>query len=634
MAGFVELNVLNEWIALAMKGGQIGWWSRNLRDETVVWSEELEGLFGFERGEFKGQRAQLLDLIHPDDREDYQQAVEQAIETGSEFVYDFRFLHRSGEWRWMEGRGRAHYDEEGPAMLFGIGIDITERKRVEIALRESEAVNHSIMEASADVIKVLDLDGILFYINRRGIELIELDDAESVLGKPWWEIYPKDEHPDMQRSIERVKAGQAHRFQALRTSARGTPRWWDVQVTPVYGIEDQITEILIVSRDITEARMAEEALREADKRKDEFLATLAHELRNPLAPIRYAVDLMKSSGEIPEQMAWIRDVIDRQVSQMGRLLDDLLDVGRVTQNRLQLRRETLQLGEVVESALEGTRPLMEANQHALVIDLPKEPILIEGDKTRLAQVFLNLLNNAAKYTEAKGRIELSARSKGDVVEVVVKDNGIGIRPSSLPRVFEMFSQEDSALERSQGGLGIGLSLVKGLVELHGGKVRAQSAGLGKGSAFTVTLPMVAGSAGPETEKESTVLNLPKPLRVVVVDDNVDSAVILAHIVTELKCEVETAHDGPSCLEKAAEMRPDVVLLDIGLPCMNGYEVARAIRSEPWGKGVFLAALTGWGQEEDRRKTKEAGFDEHLVKPVGLTELSHLFEELSERSRGA
>jgi signal transduction histidine kinase len=374
----------------------------------------------------------------------------------------------------------------------------------------------------------------------------------------------------------------------------------------------------------------EQALKDADRRKDEFLATLAHELRNPLAPIRNAAQVLKEKGLFGPELVWARDVIDRQAGQMARLLDDLLDVSRITRGKLELRPVRVTLAEVVQSAVETSRPAINGGGHALTVALPPEPVWLGADPVRLAQVFANLLNNAAKYTDRGGAIRLSAERAGAEVVVSVKDSGIGIAPEVLPRLFEMFSQATPALERSQGGLGIGLSLVKGLVQMHGGRAEARSAGPGRGSEFVVRLPVAA--APPVSEQPAAAAEQPcfAGCRVVVADDNRDAADSLALMLTLMGHEVRTARDGQEAVDLAEAFRPDVVLLDIGMPRLNGYDAARHIRARPWGKDVLLVAVTGWGQEEDRRRSEAAGFNWHLVKPASPAALEKLLGAVARR----
>jgi signal transduction histidine kinase len=373
------------------------------------------------------------------------------------------------------------------------------------------------------------------------------------------------------------------------------------------------------------------ALKEADRHKDEFLAVLAHELRNPLAPIRNAVEIMRRSPVSDPQLTWPRDVIERQVRHLSRLVDDLLDVSRITRGNINLTREPLTVGSIVARALETVQPLVTEHGHELAVDMPDERLEVEGDITRLTQVLGNLLNNAAKYTDPGGRIALQVRAIGPHVEFRVRDSGIGIPPQLLPRLFNLFTQVDGTAHRAQGGLGIGLALVRQLVNMHGGTVVAHSAGSGCGSEFVVTLPMrVVGRDEAVRDAESPAgegTNGRRGHRILLADDNRDA---LDSLATLLQCdghEVFTAADGAEALELASSCRPDIMLLDIGMPKIDGYEVARRVREQPWGNGTVLIALTGWGQEEDRRRSREVGFDSHLVKPLDLDALSALLARL-------
>jgi signal transduction histidine kinase/CheY-like chemotaxis protein len=368
--------------------------------------------------------------------------------------------------------------------------------------------------------------------------------------------------------------------------------------------------------DLLERLRNEFALRDADRRKDEFLATLAHELRNPLAPVCNALELLRRRDSDPGVRQYARNVMDRQLGQLVRLIDDLLDRSRITMGKLQLRKQRIELSAVVESAVEAARPLVEARGHELTVSLPREPIVLEGDPTRLSQVVSNLLNNAAKYTDRGGHVWLRAERENGEAILSVRDSGVGIEAGHLPGIFDMFSQISPALERSQGGLGIGLSLVRGLVELHGGTVEARSAGQGRGSEFVVRLPARPREDALAEAKERTARTASsRSCRILVVDDNQDAAESLAIMLRLMGHSVDTAHDGLEAVQAAAATRPDLLLLDIGLPRMNGYEAARHIRDQPWGARLSLVALTGWGQDVDPRRSLEAGFDQHLTKPV-------------------
>jgi PAS domain S-box-containing protein len=380
---------------------------------------------------------------------------------------------------------------------------------------------------------------------------------------------------------------------------------------------------------------SEEALREADRRKDEFLALLAHELRNPLAPIRYSLAANRKSGKTPEQQHRADEIIERQVAHMSHLLDDLLDVSRITRSALQLKKHPTEIGLVISAAIETARPILEAKHHTLSLDLPKETVSLEADAVRLAQVFSNLLINAAKYTDPGGRVELRAvRSEREVI-VTIRDNGMGISPDMMPRLFTMFSQAQPALGRAEGGLGVGLALARGLVALHGGSLDACSDGPGKGSEFMVRLPAEAPPAEVPAGKA-----FPEPatagcgLKILIVDDNRDAADTCAMLLELSSHHVQTAYTGLHGLELAESFHPHVVLLDIGLPDLNGYELAAKIRGASWGRGIILIAVTGWGQEEDRRRAFEAGCDHHLTKPVSVEAVESLLQSIGPTVSGA
>jgi len=375
----------------------------------------------------------------------------------------------------------------------------------------------------------------------------------------------------------------------------------------------------------------EQALRGADRRKDEFLATLAHELRNPLAPIRNAVAILGKKRPLDPELGWSREVIERQVDQLSRLIDDLLDIARIASGKLLVRKERIALERTIDMALETSRPHINAAGHSLSVLLPSERVTVEADAARLAQVFSNLLNNAARYTEGRGEIALSAQVEGDQVVVSVQDNGIGFPPEVGARLFDPYSQLTATDGRSHGGLGIGLSLVQGIVALHGGTVEGRSAGPGQGSEFIVRLPLPSFASRMEERKPPSGRQaVPAPgVRVLVADDNHDAADSLQRILSLYGYDARAAYDGNAALALGEAFRPHVAVLDIGMPGASGYEVARALR-ERLGKGVKLIALTGWGQEGDRRRAMEAGFDFHLTKPIDPGVLNDLLAEAAEK----
>ena len=387
------------------------------------------------------------------------------------------------------------------------------------------------------------------------------------------------------------------------------------------------TEVLEAAQQ--QLRAAEQTLREADQRKDQFLATLAHELRNPLAPIRNAVQILRAQAAPDTPSRDLQEIIDRQIGQMARLVDDLLDINRISRGKLELRTAPVTLEQVIQGAVETSRPLIDLHQHRLEVSLPEEPLVLDGDLTRLSQVFANLLNNAAKFTQGSGRIQLSAERIGYEVMVSIIDSGVGIPTSQMANIFELFSQGGVEKGSMGGGLGIGLSLVKQLVELHHGRVTARSEGTGRGSEFRVYLPLASeqqlpAASQPSAQKRDSVAT---PLRILVVDDSEDAAHTLATLLEISGYEMHIAHDGEQALAVAESCRPDVVLLDIGMPKLNGYEVCRRFRELDWGRRMIVIALTGWGQDQDRQRTADAGFNHHLVKPADPAALLQMLSGL-------
>ncbi|MBC7896565.1 MAG: response regulator [Cytophagaceae bacterium] len=434
----------------------------------------------------------------------------------------------------------------------------------------------------------------------------------------------------MQGSISEVKLDALHRdgrsipmlFNAVRRR-HGDETLDELAVLIVSDRQKYERALLVARRGAEEAQVR---LREADRRKDEFLATLAHELRNPLAPIRNVVEILKMQRLVDPSLVWARDVLERQVMQMTHLVDDLLEVSRITQGKVDLRLQRVVLAEALRVAVEAARPLVVAARHTLEVILPDETIVLHADPTRLTQMILNILNNAVRYTPDGGHISVAGAVVGADVVVTVRDSGIGMTPEQVTRIFEMFTQVSSTSRRSEGGLGIGLALVKAFAELHGGRVAARSEGLGRGSELTLVLPIgVPNDRVPDVEPAARAPVTRR--RIAVVDDTVDAADSMVLVLEALGHEVRVAHDGLAAVALAAEFRPDVVLLDIGLPGIDGHEVARRIREAPWGREQLLVALTGWGSQEDHDATARAGFDVHLVKPVGVDHLQSVLATL-------
>ncbi len=452
----------------------------------------------------------------------------------------------------------------------------------------------------------------------------------------WLEKYiPAEDRAIVSATIEQaVESRSIFQLEHRVVKADATTGWTLSRAIPVFNDAGELTEWFGAASDVTHRKLVEqelqdrdERLREADRRKDEFLATLAHELRNPLAPIRNAVHLLAKIST-DERVQRLRDMLERQVGHMVRLVDDLMEISRVSRGEIELKLEKVKLAEVMEPAVESTRPLIDAAGHSLAISMPAQPQWVQGDPVRLTQVLSNLLNNAARYTPPGGEIELRAKAAADGrVQISVADNGIGIAADQLPRLFEMFSQLERRLSRANGGLGIGLALARRLVQMHGGTLSAQSDGLDRGARFTVSLPSLA--AGDQMASPAMPHALPQRsgVRVLLVDDNRDAADTTAELLTVLGAEVRVAYSGAQALAAVRDWQPALVILDIGMPEMDGHEVARRIHAELGERRPVLSALTGWGQADDRARTQASGFDHHLVKPVDMLDLERLMATL-------
>jgi PAS domain S-box-containing protein len=473
---------------------------------------------------------------------------------------------------------------------------------------------------------VTDPNGALSFISRGWFEHTGQREEEAYAEGAGWTrmLHPDDRAPAAKAFEQAAQRREPFELEYRLRRADGSYRWAMDAGRPRWAVDGSWLGYIGSVIDVHDRTEAREGLREADRRKDEFLATLAHELRNPLAPIRNALQLL-ARGDSRSPTERVHAMLDRQVTHMVRLVDDLMEASRISRGQLELKREVLDLAEVLRAALEISRPLVERGRHDLHMALADEPLPVDGDGVRLAQVFSNLLNNAAKYTDDGGRIEIEARREGASVHVSIRDNGIGIAADQLPRLFEMFAQIDPTQARRHGGLGIGLSLAQRLVQMHGGTLQAASEGRGRGSVFSVRLPLAPGSAAPAPRP--AVAGDVKLGRVLVVDDNVDAADTLGMLLRLLGAEVRVEHDGAMALRAAQEWQPAVVLLDLGMPGMDGFEVARRLRAESRLPRPTLIALTGWGQADVRRRTSLEGFDHHLIKPVDVDELHALLASL-------
>jgi PAS domain S-box-containing protein len=513
-----------------------------------------------------------------------------------------------------------------------IARDIGEQKIAERTAAQLAAI----VESSDDAIVSKSLDGRIQSWNTGAARIFGYT-AEEAVGQSITLIIPQEQYAEERHILERVRRGERiEHFDTIRVTKSGQRIPVSLTVSPVRDPRGTIIGASKIARDISERRRAEEtlqktqqALHEANRRKDEFMALLAHELRNPLAPIRYALATARKCDRTAEQRRRAEEIIERQVAHMSRLLDDLLDMSRITRGTLELKLADTELTVALGTAIEAARPFLDAKRHNLSLDLPKQAVRLVADSVRLAQVFSNLLINAAKYTDCGGRIELRAAQADNEVVVSVRDNGMGISTDMMPRLFTMFAQDSAVADHSEGGLGIGLALTRGVVDLHGGRVEARSDGPGHGSEFIVTIPVRAGRpAQTAADADQGVRMAGGGMRVLVVDDNRDAADSCSTLLELSGHSVQAAYTGHEALAIAAKTRPHVVVTDIGLPDIDGYEVAARIRAEAWGRTMVLVAVTGWGQESDKQRAFSAGFSHHLTKPIDPDTLESLLQSLS------
>jgi PAS domain S-box-containing protein len=558
---------------------------------------------------------------------------------GRVFREELPYVVASGDERIADVAIQPISDDDGRVLLLAAtAVDVTDRKRAE-ADREKFV---TLVENSADFVGMCDLAGMPFFVNRAGLAMVGLRDIEMARRTPLASFFFAEDQPRVIDEFLPSVLEQGHgeieiRFRHFET---GQPLWMAYKVLTLPDATGRPVAFATISQDVTERRRLEDGLRrlaadlaEADRRKTEFLAMLAHELRNPLAPISNAAKALRLGGEDRAASRAASEMLERQVGHMARLVDDLLDMSRITRGQIELRREPVELAAIVQHAVEAARVQYRALNHDVTVSLPSEPIYLDADPARLAQVVTNLLNNACKFTDAGGHIGLTVDRDGEQATIRVHDNGIGIASEHLPHVFEMFTQVDTSLERSRGGLGIGLTLVRSLVQLHGGSVSVASRGLGHGTDFEVRLPMLSGAQRSPVEPAPVAPVAALRRRILIVDDSEDAAESLALLLAFAGHETRTAHTGAEAVATAEGWHPHVVLLDIGLPGMSGYEACRRMRQQPRGKHMLLVALTGWSQEADRRKSEEAGFDVHMVKPPDYDALMELLAALPSEESG-
>lgn len=599
------------------------------------WNAAAERLFGYTAEEAIGQH---IALVIPPERLAEEDEIIMSLRAGQR-VADFETerVRRDGQKINVRLTISPIKDEEGNVTgASKIARDVTDRKRVESERQKFV----TLIENSPDFIGMCDLDGLPFFVNRAGLEMVGLESIEEARRTPVAEFFFPEDRPLMMEKFfpDVFQHGRGEieiRFRHFKT---GHARWMAYKVVMLTDEADRPVAYATVSQDVTERKRLSDDLRrlaadlsETDRRKNEFLATLAHELRNPLAPMSNMLEVVKRSNGDSSVVKRAFETIERQLGQMVRLVDDLLDLNRITHDRLELRRSEVELSSVIQQAVEVARPLLDAASHELTIDIPKEAIYMNADSARLAQLFGNLLNNSSKYTRPQGKIWLSAEQVDGEVVVAVKDNGAGIPPDKLSSIFDMFMQVDRTAERSQGGLGIGLTLVKRLAEMHGGSIEARSGGEGQGSEFIVRLPVLSQPTDGASPVSGHASESPPQRHILIVDDNLDSAESLSMLLEITGNKTYVAHDGLEAVESIEKYRPEVVLLDIGLPKLDGHEVCRRVRSQPWGRDIIIIALTGWGQDADRRKSTEAGFNGHLVKPVDYDQLLALLASLTNGS---
>jgi PAS domain S-box-containing protein len=591
------------------------------------WDARFRQLLGFTTEE-PATREALLARVHPDDRARVDAAVMKAMATGGARRYsiEFRIMRDDGEARWISSTGFAVFEGSKLVTVVGTARDVTERRRVEAALRESEQRFATLAEGSPVLLWVSGSRGNEF-VNRAYLEFVGVDADRDVRGYDWSRFVHSEDRESYLNAYRRAFAAETRFTAEFRFRRRdGEYRWMRSEATPRFGDDGEFQGHVGATVDITERRHAEEALRVANRQKDEFLAMLAHELRNPLAPIRNASEVLalRYAGD-PEAAAPI-SMLCRQSHHLARLLDDLLDVTRLARGWVDLKRETIEIGVVVEQAVEAVAPLAKLKSQLLRLERDQSPFYVSGDRTRLVQSVTNVLQNSVKFTPDGGEIIVGVRDAGPDVAITVRDNGAGIAAELVPRVFELFVQSERTPDRSQGGLGIGLSVVKRLIEMHGGAVRIASDGEGRGTTVTLRLPRSEAPAD---------VSVPAPAAgaarsVLVVDDSADAADSLAMLLELEGHEVTTAYTAATALETAERVQPDVAFIDIGLPTMDGYEVARRLRANERCRAIKLVALTGYGQPEDRDQARRAGFDHHLVKPAEWQSVDAILAEATER----
>jgi PAS domain S-box-containing protein len=597
----------------------IGSWRMDMCNNRLQWSDETYRIFDLPAGAPLTYQS-FFDNVHPADRALVDAAWQDAL-AGKSFDIEFRLLV-GGMTKWVRELAELEFDKQGLLLgAFGTTEDITDIKSSQEALQRERIFLRQVIDTVPSVIFVKDTDGHFLLCNQALAQSYGAT-LESLIGMKEEDFNSNaDEVAHFQRvDLEAINTRKSLFIPEVNvTHADGSLHWYNTFKIPLIE-EDRCNKLLVVATDITDCKRAEEALLLADRRKDEFLAMLAHELRNPLAPIRNAVDFLKLQPSTDPKQAWSLNIIGRQVSHIARMLDDLLDVARILHGKITLKSERFELAEIVNEAIETSRPLIEQNGQVLIVSDNMTPQWVEGDRVRLAQVLSNLLNNATKYTGEGGKIILSVSREGSNAVIEVRDTGIGIPSGTLPHIFDLFIQADDSLAHSQGGLGIGLTLVRRLTEMHGGSVSVTSPGIGKGSTFVVKLPSLPLESSPlESSNPLSVMPMPK-FRILIVDDYADVTESLTMLLEIYGHELKSADCGAKAIECAQVFCPQVVLIDIGLPDMNGYEVAKRLRQLPETQDALLIALSGYGMNVAGELSKSSEFNHYLLKPLELEKL--------------
>jgi PAS domain S-box-containing protein len=618
-----ELRQQSEWLRTTLASIGDGVITTDAEGRVTFMNAVAEALTEWSQADALGRfLPDVLELVREGTRETVENPAIRALQTGEivRLANHTILISRSGREQPIDDSAAPIRDASGTtAGSVLVFRDVSERQAAELARAHLAAI----VDSSHDAIISKTLQGIVRSWNT-GAERLFGYTAQEAIGQPITFLIPTERQDEEHEILARLARGERiEHFETVRVGKGGRQLDVSLTVSPIRDASGEIVGASKIARDITDRKRAEEVIRETNRQKDQFIALLAHELRNPLAPLSTALQVMHLAEGDPAKLRKAREVMERQLGHMVRLIDDLLDMSRIGQNKLELRRARILLTDVVNNAVETARPLIDAAGHELTISLPATPVYLDGDLTRLSQVLSNLLMNSAKYTERGGSILLAAQRRDGAVILSVRDTGIGIPVDALDHIFDMFSQVDRGLERAKDGLGIGLALVKGLVQMHGGSVTATSQGLGTGSTFAITLPEAPWSkpsSEPTPPSRSRALSRQ---RILVVDDNRDAADSLAAMLELMDQEVQTAYSGADAIAAAAIFRPAVILMDIGMPGLNGYDTAQQVRAQMSGHTVKVIALTGWGQEHDRTRSREAGCDGHLVKPVDVAELETL-----------